>query len=59
MAISAPDPAEVTPSTKSKSRPARSSSSVSTYTPPIAAGTEPTAIQVESLKSTVLRLQCL
>ena len=51
--------ARIVSRSSSNSRPAQSSSSVSTYTPPIAAGTDPRAIQVDSCRSTVFWRQCL
>ena len=52
-------PARIAITRSSKSRPAQSSSSPSTYTPPIAAGTEPIAIQLDSVRSTVFWRRCL
>ena len=51
--------ARIVSSRSSNSRPAHFSSRVSTYTPPTAAGTEPTAIHMDSCMSTVFWLQCL
>ena len=57
--VSSSAPARIAITVSSKSPPSQSSSSVSTYTPKIAAGTDPIAIQLESVMSTVFCDQCL